>query len=360
MSFFKQWLGQKPIQWSILQEELASSLELNQMTNGGPAVRKLEEELQRRLGLDAREKQVIAVCNGTAALHALVEAVHLQKGKRIKWATQSFTFPASAQGPLASLCSIVDIVSAELPGPDLSLVPPDVEGIIVTNCFGCVVPLESYILWQQEREGRVLLLDNAATCFTAWRGSNVNAYGAGSIISLHHTKPAGFGEAGAVVCDVALAPYVRQVINFGYDLVKLTQLWRPEGSNYKLSDISAAGVLQYWRALPLERLLEHHRWLYKELSRRISEKKLYQEAGVKMFADAGCDTCPNCLPLVFSRPLFLAQVPPQWAARKYYKPLDLFHPQANDLYQRVLCLPCNEGVGLQDLDALEEWLEKLT
>ena len=37
------------------------------------------------------------------------------------------------------------------------------------------------------------------------------------ILSFHHTKPWGFGEGGAVICETFDEKIVRQLINFGVD-----------------------------------------------------------------------------------------------------------------------------------------------
>lgn len=39
--------------------------------------------------------------------------------------------------------------------------------------------------------------------------------------SLHHTKPLGIGENGVLICDKIYEQSIRNVINFGYDMVKL-------------------------------------------------------------------------------------------------------------------------------------------
>lgn len=60
-------------------------------------------------------------------------------GKKMRWVTQDFTFPASAQGILDE-AAIVDI--DEGGGLNLNLVDTaNCDGIIVTNVFGNVVDI---------------------------------------------------------------------------------------------------------------------------------------------------------------------------------------------------------------------------
>lgn len=225
------------------------------MTNGGPCVRRLEEALRILLKVKSR-KSVIAVCNGCAALHALTSAAELFHGMTLRFATQSYTFPASCQGTLRG-CRIVD-TNTKL-GPDLielDLAKSEIDGIIVTNVLGNVTDLQEYEDWCRKND-KLLFLDNAATSCTTFKGSNSVNLGQGAIVSLHHTKPIGFGEGGVIIADAEYEQFIRQVINFGYDMVKvnsskipsssfsqMNQEWRPQGSNYKMSEVSAAFILQ--------------------------------------------------------------------------------------------------------------------
>ena len=99
---------------------------------------------------------------------------------------------------------IVDI--DEGGGLDLSKVPADSDGIIVTNIFGNVVDIDKYVEWA-EKNKKFLVFDNAATAYTFYKGKNSCNYGSGSILSFHHTKPFGFGEGGCIVIDKKYEQY---------------------------------------------------------------------------------------------------------------------------------------------------------
>ena len=74
-------------------------------------------------------------------------------------ATQSFTFPPSAQGNLNN----VRIIDIDLEGGiDLNQINNDIDGIIVTNIFGNIVNIEKYGKWAFDNN-KFLLFDNAAT-----------------------------------------------------------------------------------------------------------------------------------------------------------------------------------------------------
>ena len=141
-------------------------------------------------------------------MHALTSAFALEtdsdSDSEMRWVTQSFTFPPSAQGPL-STAQIVDI--NEKFSLDLDQLDPEtLDGIIVTNIFGNVVDISKYVDWSN-RHRKFLVFDNAATPYTFYKGSNSCNYGNGSIISFHHTKPLGFGEGGAIIVDKKYEQY---------------------------------------------------------------------------------------------------------------------------------------------------------
>ena len=135
---------------------------------------------------------IIVVTNGAVALHALSSGIQYTEDINIQWATQSFTFPPSAQSNL-SACKIIDI---DLDGGiSLNELDDSINGIIVTNIFGNVVDIDKYVQWSINNN-KFLIFDNAATAYTFYKGKNCINYGHGSIVSFHHTKPFGFGEGG--------------------------------------------------------------------------------------------------------------------------------------------------------------------
>ena len=114
-------------------------------------------------------------------LYALVSGIEIFHKQQIQWATQSFTFPSSAQGMLKDAI-IIDIDKGG--GLDLDLVPENIKGIIITNCFGNVVNIDKYVNWCKERN-IFLVFDNAGTAYTFYKGANACNYGHGSIIIFH-------------------------------------------------------------------------------------------------------------------------------------------------------------------------------
>lgn len=187
-------------------------------------------------------------------------------------------------------------------------------------------------------------MDNAACSFTSYQEVNSLNCGVASIISFHHTKPIGFGEGGAIIIDVKYEQTVRNIINFGYDMVKLDQLWSPHGSNYKMSDVAAAYILQYFD--DFETIRSHHQRLYQRFAKAIVER-----SGVRLFPNFSSDVpFVSSLVVVFDRPVNLDLfVDSNIEVKKYYKPLVLAG-RALDLYNRIACFPCHIDMCERDVD----------
>lgn len=345
-----KWLARKEIDYEKVDKYIQVSLRLNQFTNGGPNVKRLEDLLRSLLKVDD-ERSIIVVNNGAAALHALASAISLEEKKSIRWASQSYTFPSVVQGSLIGTL-LVDIGPDV--GPDLSQIPPEIDGIIVTNVLGHLSDLSKYERWAVENS-KYLLFDCAATSYSFYRGRNSINYGTGSIISFHHTKPIGFGEGGAIIVEKRYEAAVRKIINFGYDMVKLDQIWLPEGNNYKMSDLSSIYILQYLEQFP--GIVETHRRIYQRFLEGL--KRIPNVTPFPNFSDE--IPFVSCMPVIFSQPQRLEKfVDKGIEVKKYYKPLDLSHPRAVDLYNRIICFPCNKDMTEGIVDWILDEIRKVT
>jgi len=310
----------------------------------------LEESLRTMLQIDDA-KAVVCTSSGTSALCAIWAALCLKDGKSLKFATQSFGFPSSAQ--MHRGVKIIDV--DEGGGLDLTAVPDSVDGIVVTNVFGNVVDISKYTAFCNERS-KYLVFDNAATPLTFYHGKNSCNFGDAAAISLHHTKLLGFGEGGAAVVDRALEPYVRRVINFGIDNQSETPRWSPLGFNGKMSDVSAAYVLQFLtNHFPM--IAENQVRLYEHLKESLASKGI------------NARTYPNysdgtpivaCFTLIFAtntESLVEYLRSNGIYCRRYYDPLDDRCVVSKRVQQTVLCLPCHADVAHADIDRITDLIQ---
>lgn len=332
------WVPKKEIQMSRIHEIMLESRKQNQYTNNGPCVSRLESLMRSQLKIDS-DKDIVCVANGSVALYAAVAAMEVHARKRLKWATQAFTFPPSAQGALRDV-EIVDIDSEG--GMDLNLVGKDVDGIIVTNVFGNVVNLEKYQEWAA-KHGKILLFDNAATPFSFYNGKNACNYGHAATISFHHTKPIGFGEGGAIIIDSKYSSDLRRMINFGIDNESPEPKWHEYGSNYKMSDIAAAYILQYLDNF--ETVVQKHKNLYEYASQNLP-------CNISLFPTKDTNPFVSCLALLMNpEHSFNAEEKLKRAGiycRKYYTPLKPLTVSI-DFYNRILCVPLHKDMNNEDI-----------
>lgn len=335
------WVPKKQIDYDQVRLLLEDSQRTNQFTNGGPNVKRLEMTVRNLLEIEDN-KSVICVSNGTHALYAVVAALELYDSKELTFTSQSFTFPASVQGYLKN-SKIVDIDAKG--GLNLNLVK-DCDGIIVTNIFGNVVDIDTYVNWASTNK-KYLIFDNAATSFTKYKGINSCNFGHASTISFHHTKPIGFGEGGCIIIDSRYEEAVRRVINFGFEKIPIP-IWNRVGSNYKMSDIQAVFILQY--LLNFEKIVKKH----KDLTEYFFTKTFYtsfpNHSSTTPFLSCFCLLVDDSD--IKLKKLILNDV----QARKYYVPLE-DTPITNNVYSKIICIPCTVDMSYSDIDKIIELLQ---
>tara|TARA_B110000037_G_C17017839_1_gene463995 strand:+ start:86 stop:1126 length:1041 start_codon:yes stop_codon:yes gene_type:complete len=335
------WVPNKKINKKRINQLINKSLDSGQFTNNGPNVQLLEQVIREKLQIDYT-KAIIAVTNGSVALHALASSIEYFENKKIQWATQSFTFPPSAQGTLSNT-KIVDIDKDG--GLDLNELDESIGGIIVTNIFGNIVDIDKYEKWAKDNN-KFLIFDNAATPFTFYKGKSCCNYGHGSTISFHHTKPLGFGEGGAIIVDKKYEKNIRCLNNFGIGLTN--EYWVRKGNNNKMSDISAIYIIQYLDNF--DKIIKKHKMLYKYFKKQIKKLKLQL---FPSFHDKD-NIMASCFCLLFDNyddNIRLKLLENDIFCRKYYYPLKKTKNTV-DIYNKILCIPCTKDMKKEDIDLI--------
>ena len=349
-----RWTFQKPMSQERFFRYLQPSLNKGHVTNGGPLQAVLQEKLLDFVGLPkVAGREAVLACNGTAALHALVVGLSLQKQRPLSWVTQAFAFPSSCQGPLET-AKIVDI-DKTLKGPSLQVLEATkdtFDGVIVTNMFGLQVEgMVQYEKWCKAN-GKLLLVDNAATPLgTLQDGRNIHQVGDGSMVSLHETKAIGRGEGGVVFVDHALAPFVHQAINFGYKTSDKIRVHDASCFNGKMSDIAAAAICDH-----LDYMTEN-RWkeTFEEKTHRAV--KLLDDTSFKLALPVHSPTLLSCLFMDLGVPCADVALEKLMdcgvEAKRYYTPMLSREeaPEAWKWFDRTICLPFHMGTDDSQLVA---------
>lgn len=337
-----RWIPDKHINQERVDQLLLHSIESNQFTNNGPVVNILEKSIRDKLQIED-SKDIIPVCNGTVAIWVAVNSIESHLNKSLRWATQSFTFPPSAQGMLRDVI-IVDIDADG--GLELTNELKDrVDGIIVTNVFGNLVDIRKYVDWCNSNS-KYLIFDNAATPYSFYGGKNSLNYGHASTISFHHTKPLGFGEGGAVIIDKLFSHDLKLLINFGIDNNSANPTWNRLGSNYKMSDISASYIVQH-----IEKLDE----IFSKTTALIDYFKEKTNNKISLYPNfADKNPLLSCLSLLIKdKSLDIESKLKEVGVfcRKYYKPL-LPTVNATKIYEDIICIPVHPDITFNDMDSI--------
>ncbi|MGC8994756.1 MAG: DegT/DnrJ/EryC1/StrS family aminotransferase [Pyrobaculum sp.] len=205
----------------------------------GKWVKAFESELASYLGV----RHVLAVSNGTAALHTALKAVGVGPGDEV--ITTPFTFAASATAVLHA--NAVPIF-ADIDRETLNLDPASVEeritdktkAVVVVHLAGMPAEMDQFMKLA-ERHGVKIVEDVAQALGAEYRGRRAGSIGHISTFSLYATKHITSGEGGAVATDTAAyAERVRlirahgEVGKYSYEML---------GYNYRMTEIQ--GVLAY-------------------------------------------------------------------------------------------------------------------
>lgn len=327
----KTFVSKKSIDYEKLKKYLEPAHNTNQFSNWGWAVSELERRAHKMLQIDD-SKAVIATCSGAAALHAIIFAIQRNIDTNLRIATQDFTFPAASQGP-ATGPIIVDFDKSLNFNVRDEYAHGYAKIYIVTNCFGHLQNLE-YILDYAQSEDKIVIFDNAATPYSFYQGTNSCNLGNASFISLHHTKPLGFGEGGLAIVDKEFEEHVRIACNFGF----IDRQFNERGSNFKMSEIAASAVLQYWDTFDLEELTDKLLDSYYDSLFHLNHNNLGD-----IFPNYSDESkfLPSCLPYVYENAKSITDIEDP-EAKKYYVPLRGM-PVSTEIFNRIICHPIMEN-----------------
>ena len=340
-----RWVAKKKVNLKNINNKISQCIDSNHMTNNGNNVLLLQDELKEMFKLN-NNKEVLMVCNGANGINALIGGFNIYYGKKLRWAVQSFTFPCSNQGILMD--SIVMDIDSNM-GPsivELENKKDSYDGILVTNCFGCSSNISLYEKFAKENN-KLLLFDNAAASMTFYKNNIIASHlnnGNGCMVSLHHTKPIGFGEGGFIVFDKEYLESMKQAICFGFtDTNRI--VYNINAGNYKMSEVACIYIREYLDNL--DSIYKHHTTMISAFIDMMNHNNVrlltnYSDYDKSLLA---------CIPLVFDKPIMIDRfIENSIEAKKYYYPLDTTHPNSNDLFSRIICLPLNMDTNIETLD----------
>jgi len=332
-----KYVQDKKIDYNRLEEILLESSISNQFTNNGPTKKRLEEMLEEILNIE-KDKRVICVANGTLALHGLLLFLH--KKNITNWVTPSLTFPSSVVN--TSNVSIEDI--------DLKTLTINLEavskhsGAIITSLFGTYP--DNILEW--ESLNKTIILDVASSPMTTINGRNICNFGNYSFGSLHHTKYFGFGEGGFIVAPKNEYHEIISTLGFGFKLKEVKRRHDPKSSNYKMSDIAAASIIQHLERYDLNKHIEIQNEMIDFVNSIGKVEPLKFNDGV-IYGN---------LPLLFNKTVgkdfFLSN---GLEVQKYYYPL-CNHRNSFSIYDRIINFPLHSGLYRSQIEKMKRLIEE--
>lgn len=231
-------------------EAVVSVLKSDFLTQG-PAVETFEKKLAEYLGA----RHVIAVSNGTAALHLAAQALNVDKGEWVVCTPNTFAASSNCVLYCGGDVEFVDIDENNF-CLDLSKLQnylentkKKVRGIVAVDFAG--YPLDFEKLRKIANHHGLWVIEDACHALGAefldshsqWIKAGNGMYADIAVFSFHPVKHIAMGEGGALVTNNdALAARLRLLRSHG--IVRSSAGWFQEmrelGYNYRLSDINAA------------------------------------------------------------------------------------------------------------------------
>jgi perosamine synthetase len=250
LPYGRQWVGEDDV------EAVAQVLRSDWLTTG-PAV----EEFERAFALFTGTAHAVAVCNGTAALHAAMAALGIGPGDEVIVPAITFVATANAVVYQGGTPVFVDVDPETLlvDSEDVRRrITPRTRAIAAVDYAG--QPCDYAALRAIASEHKLALVADACHALGGSdQGRPVGSLADLSTFSLHPVKPIATGEGGMIVTDNhELAARMRVFRNHGITtdfrqrekvgafFYEMTEL----GYNFRLSDIHCALGISQLRKLP--------------------------------------------------------------------------------------------------------------
>jgi dTDP-4-amino-4,6-dideoxygalactose transaminase len=194
-----------------LRQRIESALDRNWLTNDGPMVSCLEEQLSTVLGV----RSCIVVSSATVGLQLVAKALRL-KGDVI---VPAFTFIGTANalawiGLRPVFCDVDADTHNLCPEDVLRRATPNTSAILGVHLWGRACDIDGL---EHAARKVPLFFDAAHAVYCSYNGQFLGRFGSAEVFSLHATKCVNALEGGFIATnDVDLAEELRLTRNFGF------------------------------------------------------------------------------------------------------------------------------------------------
>lgn len=351
---------------------LLECIETGWISSEGPFVKRFEEAFAARVG----RRHGIAVCNGTAALDAAIDALGIGPGDEV--ILPAFTIISCVAQIVRAGAVPVLVDSDPLTwNMDMSrleaLVTPRTRAIMAVHVYGLPVDMDP-LLDVARRHGLKVIEDAAEMHGQAYRGRPCGSFGDISTVSFYPNKHVTTGEGGMILADDdALAEDCRGLRNLCFQPERRFVHERL-GWNLRMTNLQAAvGVAQLER---LDEFVARKRRMgarYAEafaglpgvqlpLARTDYADNIYWVFGMVLDDDRGMDAAEAMRRLaaegVGCRPFFAPM-----HAQPVLRRLGLFegesHPVSERLYRQGFYIPSGMALTDGEMDRVAEAVWKV-
>ena len=213
-------------------------IETGWISSQGAFVKRFEAEIGRRLGTE----HVLAVSNGTVALHLALLALGVGPGDEVLVPNLTFAATINTVIQAGATPVIVDVDPRSWnmdPAAAAAAINARTKAMMPVHLYGQPAEMDA-LLALAERHGLFVIEDAAEAMGSAYKGKPCGAIGHAGTFSFFSNKLITTGEGGAVVFrDAAAAQRARRLRDHGMEPAK--RYWHVEvGYNYRLTNLQAA------------------------------------------------------------------------------------------------------------------------
>ena len=251
------------------------------LASGRLAAGEAVEEFESAFAAYCDVDHAVATANGTAALHAALEAVGVGEGDRV--VTTPFSFVATANAArLAGAEPVFADVDPETLTLDPDAVEPileerdDVAALLVVHLYGLPADLPRFRDLADAHD--VALVEDAAQAHgAAVDGRPVGSVGDAACFSFYPTKNMTTGEGGMVTTDeAAVAERTRSFVDHGRTPEGASYEHAEVGHNLRMTDVAAVIGLEQLTRLPF--FTERRRRNARRLTAALEDTRLEPQA----------------------------------------------------------------------------------
>ncbi len=322
------------------------------LTNDGPLLRELEDQIKTYLGV----RHLKYCANGTVVLQMALKALDITK----EVITTPFSYVATTNALLWEGCTPV---FADIRPDDFNIDPDAIEplitantqAIMATHVYGNACRVNE-IQAIADKHGLKVIYDAAHTFGASYNGRSILSYGDLSTCSFHATKVFHTVEGGCIVTDNdEMAEKLHFYRSFGHR----NDDYRSIGINAKNSELHAAMGLCVLPKVP--ELIAARKAIFDQYAARLDFARMTRPT-----LSPGMEYNYAYYPVVFESEETLLRVfdalqAQEITARRYFYPslntlpfLKSYQacPISESIARRVLCLPLYPGLPEADVDRI--------